>query len=82
MSIPQKHVYEISMTLDPRYGPETPDEAADRLLRFYSKLDEGDRIGFVSALIGELLTLKQYARTLKEIHYADSPAQDTEATTL
>ena len=27
-------------------------------------------MGFVSALIGELLTLKQYVRTLKETHSA------------
>ena len=58
MSDLSSHIKEIGKTLAAEYGPETPSEAVDRLLRYYQKLDEADKYAFVAALIGELMTLK------------------------
>ena len=49
------HIEELSKTLNPLYGPETPTEAVNRLLGFYQRLDEAERFAFVATLIGELV---------------------------
>ena len=56
------HAQEISKTLAPVYGPESPSDAVDRLLEYYYRLSEADKDAFVAALIGELVTLKAAAK--------------------
>ena len=58
MSDLQPHIKEIGKTLGAEYGPETPSAAVDRLFEYYQKLNPEDRMAFVAALIGELVTLK------------------------
>ncbi len=58
MSNLQRHIEEIGKTLAPEYGPESSSDAVDRLLEYYQKLSPQDQVGFVAALIGEVVTLK------------------------
>ena len=66
MSNLQRHIEEISKTLAPEYGPESPSEAVDRLLEYYQKLGPVDQVGFVAALVGEVITLKVMQRCMEE----------------
>ena len=66
MSNLQRHIEEISKTLAPEYGPESPSEAVDRLLEYYQKLSPVDHVGFVAALIGEVVTLKVMQRSMQK----------------
>ena len=50
----------------PEYGPESPREAVDRLLEYYQKLSPVDHVGFVAALIGEVVTLKVMQRSMQK----------------
>ncbi len=61
MSDLSSHIREIGKTLALAYGPERPSEAVDRLLEYYQRLEDTDKYGFVSALIGEVVTLKAVA---------------------
>ena len=56
------HIEELSKTLNPLYGPETPSEAVNRLLGFYQRLDKAERFAFVATLIGEVVTERTQAR--------------------
>ena len=56
-----KHIHEVTRTLEPACGPETPSQAVNRLLEYYQRLEDTDKYGFVSALIGEVVTLKAVA---------------------
>ena len=56
------HIEELSKTLNPIYGPETPSEAVNRLLGFYQRLDKAERFAFVATLIGEVVTERTQAR--------------------
>ena len=62
MSNLSPHIKELSKTLNPLYGPETPSEAVNRLLGFYQRLDEAERFAFVATLIGEVVTERTQAR--------------------
>lgn len=66
MSNLQRHIEEIGKTLAPEYGPESSSEAADRLLEYYQKLSPVDQVGFVAALIGEVVTLKVMQRSMQK----------------
>ena len=57
------HIEELSKTLNPIYGPETPSEAVNRLLGFYQRLDKAERFAFVATLIGEVVTARARAAT-------------------
>ena len=58
----QSHIKELGKTLAPAYGPETPSEAVDRLLKYYAKLSESDKPAFVAALIGEVVAQNTLAQ--------------------
>ena len=62
MSNLSPHIKELSKTLNPLYGPETPSEAVNRLLGFYQRLPEGERFAFVATLIGDVVTERTQAR--------------------
>ena len=62
MSDLSRHIREVGITRAPEYGPETPSEAVNRLLRFYQRLDEVERFAFVATLVGELVTERTKAR--------------------
>ena len=44
MSNLSPHIKELSKTLNPLYGPETPTAAVNRLLGFYQRLDEAEQL--------------------------------------
>ena len=67
MSNLSPHLKEIGKTLAPEYGPESPNEAVERLFRYYRRAGDQGKHAFVAALIAECVALKAMLRSPKEI---------------
>ena len=67
MSNLSPHIKEIGKTLAPEYGPESPSQAVDRLLRYYRREGDQGKQAFVAALIGECVTLKAKSRDRERV---------------
>ena len=66
MSNLSPHLKEIGKTLAPEYGPESPNEAVERLFRYYRRAGDQGKHAFVAALIAECVALKAILRSRKD----------------